>query len=159
SPSETATSDYGYYADSAAIEYQLAILQSDSLLRRVVVKENLAPLSTRAQDVTEEDAKREAQRSEAAVNQLRGALAVRKSGAQVITISVTWTDPVRAAQLANAVADALVIDQLEARFESAKRASGWLSDRITELRQQLRASEDAVADFRSTHGLTRTGTN
>ena len=41
-------------------------------------------------------------------------------------------DPVKAGQLANAVADAFVVDQLDARFESAKRASGWLSDRIVE---------------------------
>ena len=63
----------------------------------------------------------------------------------------------RAAQLANAVADAYVVDQLDARLESAKRASGWLSDRLVELRQQLRDSEEAVAKFRKEHGLTRSG--
>ena len=51
------------------------------------------------------------------------------------------------------------LDQLDARFDAAKRASGWLSDRLVELRQQLRSSEDAVADFRTAHGLTRTGLN
>ena len=65
----------------------------------------------------------------------------------------------RPRQLANAVADAFIVDQLDARFDLAKRASGWLSDRIVELRQQLRISEDAVADFRKAHGLIRTGTN
>ena len=63
----------------------------------------------------------------------------------------------RAAQLANAVADAYVVDQLDARLESAKRASGWLSDRLIELRRQLRDSEEAVAKFRKEHGLTRSG--
>ena len=42
-------------------------------------------------------------------------------------------------------------------LESAKRASGWLSDRLVELRQQLRDSEEAVAKFRKEHGLTRSG--
>ena len=79
--------------------------------------------------------------------------------ASVLDISITWPDPVKAGQLANAVADAFIVDQLDARFESAKRASGWLSDRIVELRQQLRNSEEAVASFRSAHGLIRTGTN
>ena len=65
----------------------------------------------------------------------------------------------RAGQLANAVADAFVLDQLDARFDAAKRASGWLSDRLVELRQQLRSSEAAVADFRTAHGLTQTGLN
>ena len=92
------------------------------------------------------------------INSLRGALAVSRSGqAQVLNISITWDDPARAAQLANAVADAYVVDQLDARFESAKRASGWLSDRLVELRQQLRDSEEAVTKFRSEHGLTRSG--
>ena len=77
----------------------------------------------------------------------------------VIEISITWDDPVKAGQLANAVADAFVLDQLDARFDAAKRASGWLSDRLVELRQQLRRSEDAVTDFRAAHGLTRTGLN
>src|SRR5262249_39815460 len=62
-----------------------------------------------------------------------------------------------AARLANAVADAYVVDQLDARLESTKRASGWLSDRIVELRRQLGDSEDAVAKFRKEHGLTRSG--
>ena len=92
------------------------------------------------------------------INRLRGALAVSRSGeAQVLNISITWEDPVRAAQLANAVADAYVVDQLDARLESAKRASGWLSDRLIELRRQLRDSEEAVAKFRKEHGLTRSG--
>jgi capsular exopolysaccharide synthesis family protein len=151
--------------DDAAIENQLAVLRSDSLLKRVVLKERLAeappPKPQDASQLTEEDAKkREAQLIQNGINQLRGALFVRRSGqAFVLNISITWTDPAMAAQLANAVADAFVTDQLDARFESAKRASGWLSDRIVELRQQLRTSEDAVADFRKAHGLIRTGPN
>src|SRR5262249_11679801 len=70
---------------------------------------------------------------------------------------ITWTDPIRAAQLANAVANAYVVNQLDARFESAKQASGWLSDRLVELRQQLRDSEEAVAKFRNERGLAHSG--
>ena len=94
------------------------------------------------------------------INGLRGALTVKRNGlAFVLDISITWDDPVKAGQLANAVADAFVTDQLDARFDAAKRASGWLSDRLVELRQQLRSSEDAVSDFRNAHGLTRAGLN
>ena len=92
------------------------------------------------------------------INRLRGALGVSRSGqAQILNIAITWEDPVRAAQLANAVADAYVVDQLDARLELAKRASGWLSDRLIELRRQLSDSEEAVAKFRKEHGLTRSG--
>ena len=94
----------------------------------------------------------------AAIDSLRGALAVARSGkAQVLSISITSTDPAKAAQLANAVANAYVVNQLDARFESAKQASGWLSDRLVELRQQLRDSEEAVVKFRNEHGLAHSG--
>ena len=56
----------------------------------------------------------------------------------VLGISVTNPDPIRAAQLANAVADAYLVDKLDTRFEAAKRAEAWLSDRLGELRNQLR---------------------
>ena len=55
------------------------------------------------------------------------------------------------------MASAYVVNQLDARFESAKQASGWLSDRLVELRQQLRDSEEAVTKFRNEHGLIRSG--
>jgi len=142
------------------MENQLAILRSDSLLRRVAMKE-LAPSSAKDPEA-EEQKKDDTDAREAAIingiNSLRGGLAVSRSGqAQVLNIAITWNDPVRAAQLANAVADAYVVDQLDARLESAKRASAWLSDRLVELRRQLRDSEEAVATFRKEHGLARSG--
>jgi polysaccharide biosynthesis transport protein len=164
-PGDT-SSDPSILDYTSAIENQLAILKSDLLLRRVAIKERLGarafsvePQST-TQGVLTDDAKGTEAQIQDEINSLRGALGVKRSGmAYVLDISITWDDPVKAAQLANAVADAFVLDQLDARFDAAKRASGWLSDRLVELRQQLRSSEDAVADFRSAHGLTRTGLN
>ena len=150
--------------DDSYMENQLAILQSDSLLRRVVTKERLAippPIekeSHSTDSLTGATATTDEQSVRDAINKLREALGVSRSGqAQVLNISITWDDSVRAGQLANAVADAYVVDQLDARLESAKRASGWLSDRIVELRGQLRDSEEAVAKFREEHGLSRSG--
>jgi capsular exopolysaccharide synthesis family protein len=140
------------------IEDQLAILQSDALLRRVVIKETLFPQQSAVTAEDKNDPAAVEQAIMGGVNGFRGALAVSRAGrAQVLNIAITWDDPVRAAQLANAVADAYVVDQLDARLESAKRASGWLSDRLVELRRQLSESEDAAATFRKEHGLTRTG--
>jgi polysaccharide biosynthesis transport protein len=154
------------FDDVSFIENQLAIIRSDPLLRRVVVKERLAappplPKEPQSADPPKESATAAEAEDESvldAISNLRGALGVSRSGqAQVLNISITWTDPVRAGQLANAVASAYVVNQLDARFESAKQASGWLSDRLVELRQQLRDSEEAVAKFRNEHGLTRSG--
>ena len=88
------------------------------------------------------------------IENIKGAVTVARAGqAYVITSSFTSADPAKAARLANAVADAYVVDKLDARFEAAKRASGWLSDRLVELRSQLRESEQAVARFRSDNNL------
>jgi polysaccharide biosynthesis transport protein len=163
-PMDSGSIDYRGFDDSAFFENQLAIIQSDPLLRRVVVKERLAEPRPTAKEAQSTDAAKEGlaaaeeQSILGAISGLRGALAVARSGkAQVLSISITSTDPAKAAQLANAVASAYVVNQLDARFESAKQASAWLSDRLVELRQQLRDSEEAVTKFRSEHGLARSG--
>jgi exopolysaccharide transport family protein len=164
-PGLDAGSDSRFDNDDTYLANQLVILQSDSLLRRVVLKERLGlsqPAATEPQSTVvgkEVLASAEEQAIRDGINSLRGALAVSRSSpdAQVLNISITWDNPVRAAEFANAVADAFIVDQLDARLESAKRASGWLSDRIVELRQQLRVSEEGVAKFRKEHGLTRSG--
>jgi polysaccharide biosynthesis transport protein len=95
------------------------------------------------------------------IENLRGAMVVARGLGQglVITISVTSVDPIKAARLTNAVADAYVVDKLDARLEAAKHASGWLSDRLVELRQQLRESEEAVNRFRAENNLPAAGVN
>jgi polysaccharide biosynthesis transport protein len=160
-PGLDAVGNDGRIDNYSYVENQLAILRSESLLRRVVIKERLAPPSTKESQAAAQNKDDPASAEGATIdgiNRLRGALAVSRSGqAQVLNIAITWEDPVRAAQLANAVADAFVVDQLDARLESAKRASGWLSDRLIELRRQLGDSEEAVATFRKERGLTRSG--
>jgi succinoglycan biosynthesis transport protein ExoP len=164
SPTDTGATDVYAFRERSIMENQMAILRSEPLLRRVVIKERLAAPAPAAKESQSADASKEDATSAGdqsvvdGIINLRGALAVSRSGqAEVLNISITWTDPARAAQLANAVADAYVVDQLDARFESARRASGWLSDRLVELRQQLRESEEAAARFRNEHGLIRSG--
>ena len=95
------------------------------------------------------------------IENLRSAMVIARGIGQglVITLSVTSVDPIKAARLTNAVADAYVVDKLDARLDSAKRASGWLSDRVVELRQQLRESEEAVSRFRAENNLPAGGAN
>src|SRR5262249_32268640 len=93
---------FDYYAEN-----QLAVLRSDSLLRRVTIKELVPPSKSRATVQSTEDQATAETAINDGINRLRGALAVTRSGrAQVLNIAITWDDPVRAGQLANAVADA-----------------------------------------------------
>jgi succinoglycan biosynthesis transport protein ExoP len=148
--------------DFAMVESQMAIIRSSMFLRRVVDKERLVPETSPAAE--ENKSSRTAWQSIPpnelrAIEALKGSLSVSRVAQQghVLAISVTSPDPARAAQLSNAVAEAYLVDKLDTRFEAAKRASAWLSDRLAELRRQLRESEEAVAKFRSEHGLVQSG--
>jgi len=89
-----------------------------------------------------------------AIEGLRAATIVtRLPQSYIVTITFSAPDPARAARMANAIADAFIIDKLDARYEAAQRASEWLSDRLADLRNQVRDSEAAVAKFREENGL------
>jgi exopolysaccharide transport family protein len=90
----------------------------------------------------------------AGIGQLLAAMSVQQAGkAPIMSVSMTTTNPELSARLANAVADAYIVDQLENRFEAARRASSWLTDRLQSLREKLRISEEAVAQFRADNNL------
>jgi succinoglycan biosynthesis transport protein ExoP len=75
----------------------------------------------------------------------------------VIAVSFISDKPERAAQIANAVVEAYINDQLEAKYEITRRANDWLQDRIGELRRQSTTSDHAVADFKAKNNLVNVG--
>jgi polysaccharide biosynthesis transport protein len=68
-------------------------------------------------------------------------------------ISYTSLESERAATIANAVADAYVEDQLQAKYDATRRASAWLEQRIGELRQQASDAYKNVQDFKSENSI------
>ncbi|HWF65504.1 MAG TPA: polysaccharide biosynthesis tyrosine autokinase [Rhizomicrobium sp.] len=73
-------------------------------------------------------------------------------------IRVTYESPDRydAATIDNAIADAYVEDQLNAKFEATQKATKWLADRIQDLSKQSQAAEEAVQQYRAANGLSET---
>lgn len=162
--------------DLGNVDSQISVIQSINLLRHVVEKEKLTqdpefgmpakPGLSRALlgligIAREEEPVRPLGKSEIppdillAIIRLRNALDVQRvNRTYVLSIAVTSEDPLKAARLANAVADSYVVDQLEARYDTAKRASAWLAERMETLRDQLRQSEEAVTKFRRDNNLT-----
>jgi polysaccharide biosynthesis transport protein len=89
-----------------------------------------------------------------AVKRLKRNLEVTRLGHSYIEqIAVTSLDPDKAANIANAFADAYVEDQLRAKFEATQRASLWLEQRIGELRQQASDAYGEVQDYKSKNGI------
>lgn len=71
----------------------------------------------------------------------------------VMEVAFRSVDPDKAARIANAIVDAYITDQLEAKFQSTKRASLWLQDRIGELRAQASTADRAVVDFKTSNNI------
>jgi polysaccharide biosynthesis transport protein len=74
-----------------------------------------------------------------------------------LDISYTSLNPDTAATVANAIADAYLTDQLDAKYQASRRASKWLQDRIGELRDQAMAADRAVLEFKEQKNLVEVG--
>lgn len=84
-----------------------------------------------------------------AVSKLISGLTVLQEGlSSIIMISFTSTDALQSAAIANAVADFFVEDQLRARRSVSDEATGWLNERVDDLRQNVIETEREIAQFR-----------
>jgi succinoglycan biosynthesis transport protein ExoP len=75
----------------------------------------------------------------------------------VLDIGYTSLNPARSAAIANAIADAYIVDQLESKYQATRRASVWLQDRIKELRVQASAADRAVLDYKEKNRIVAVG--
>jgi succinoglycan biosynthesis transport protein ExoP len=75
----------------------------------------------------------------------------------VLDIAFTSLSPARSAEIANAIADAYIVDQLQSKYQATKRASSWLQDRIKELRQQASDADRAVLDYKEKNHIVSVG--
>jgi succinoglycan biosynthesis transport protein ExoP len=75
----------------------------------------------------------------------------------VLNIEFTSLDPSRSAGIANAIADAYIVGQLEAKYQATRRASGWLQDRIKELRTQASVADRAVQEYKEKNNIVDVG--
>ena len=73
-----------------------------------------------------------------------------------IEIKYQAADPELAAQVANAVADAYIDLQRASEYDTARRASDWLEDRMPELRAKSEAAQKAVGQYRQEHNIVET---
>ncbi|TCU76724.1 succinoglycan biosynthesis transport protein ExoP [Bradyrhizobium sp. R2.2-H] len=74
-----------------------------------------------------------------------------------LNISYTSQSPARAAEIANAIAEAYIDDQLGAKYRTVTRAGAWLQDRINELRSKATAADRAVLEFKEKNKIVDLG--
>lgn len=88
------------------------------------------------------------------VETLRARLTVEQvERSNVIEIRARAEDPLKAAHLADAVAERYVARRLAGRQEAARRAADWLSERVDQLRVELGRAEQRLLAQRSARGL------
>jgi capsular exopolysaccharide family len=74
---------------------------------------------------------------------------------RVIQIDFEAEDSAKAAKLANAIADAYLLSNLEAKYDATRRANQWLSSKLDDIRQKVSESDAAVEAYRQRAGLLR----
>ena len=84
---------------------------------------------------------------------LRNLEVSRRGHSRVIEIRFESKRPRTAVVIANAIADLYLVEQLEAKFEMTQRATLWLNDRLSELREKVEVTETAVEAYRKQAGL------
>lgn len=107
-------------------------------------------------------AKREAQPGEGPDDGLIDAFEARLKAerigySSVIALTYNSSSPERAAEIANAVANTYIADQLNSKFEANRQATAWLQERLRELGQQALTAERAVAAFKSQNNIVAVG--
>jgi polysaccharide biosynthesis transport protein len=96
----------------------------------------------------------EENRKKAALSQIQDSIDVRRVGpTYILRISYTSPDPRQSAQLANGIAKAYLTDQLDRRYDSARRAGDWLQQRVAELQRQTREADLAIQRYRAENNL------
>jgi capsular exopolysaccharide synthesis family protein len=141
---------------------QAEILKSDELARRVVQKLKLAehpdydprqaqvgPVSKLLATFREPTPQTEDEIVKRVVQKFKKDLSIQLvRNSQLATISFTSYDRNLAALVPNALADAFIENDLEARVAMTDKASQWLRDRLGELKSKVDASERTLQEFR-----------
>ena len=151
--------------DVAQVESQLALIRSDRIAEKVVERLGMVEQPEPKPDTsllsvvmswllpkqpTKITPQEQQARQRSAMNRIRGNLSAEREGVSyAINISYRDPDPVTAARVANAIANAYVDDRLETRAQAARQSSQWLEERIDDLRKQMNAAALKVQQFKA----------
>ena len=124
--------------------------------RRYIPPEWLAVITGAPTDIVFTEADQATSQLDSIIDGFLGGLEVTSVGrSRVIKIAYTSENPKTAARIANQIAEFYIVAQLEAKFEATQRASEWLGERLSNLREQVDEAERAVEEFRQQSGLIR----
>lgn len=139
----------GIGQDAAALQSLVEIAKSDGFLEPLIDKLKVAD----DYEISGGDTDRAR-----VLEKFRKHLEIARRGlTYVIAMTFVSKDPQRAADYANAIASAFVASQTNTRTVATDDAAAWLNSRLKTLSDKLRASEDAIAAFKTQYRIVDAG--
>jgi Mrp family chromosome partitioning ATPase len=145
--------------DLSVVASQIETLKSETIARAVISKLELdsdpefikpslmSRIAAWIEPGTTANSKQRRQRT--VIERFEAALDVFLAGrSYAAVVRFTSVDPEKAARITNAVCDAYIEDQLEARTLNAAKASLWFQRRLDELKAQVDRANQALGDFK-----------
>jgi succinoglycan biosynthesis transport protein ExoP len=125
-----------YFLERVSFETQPYVIKSDPVAERVVTRLKLVS----------PDAGPQAFRA-AAMRVKNAILVERIPDTRLFNIQVVDSDPSRARDMANAVAEVYIAMNQERRLETTRRSITWLTEELANLEGKIRGSEEAMIDY------------
>ncbi|WP_046865769.1 Wzz/FepE/Etk N-terminal domain-containing protein [Microvirga massiliensis] len=179
---QSVVGDLDFSGNSAALESQIEVVRSVDVARSVVDELGLADDPEFTGQVTsffgslssallqlldwttdmgspeEAQVLSREQLTKLAVGYLRGNLQTRRvRSTYVIEVGIELLDPGKAARVANAVAQAYILDQTQSKQFTTKRAIDWLQERMEQLSRESIKAERAVQDYKTQNQIINLG--
>ncbi len=157
------TSTGNYLTAQSYFQTQIKMLQSESLLERVINKLNLEkaqPVSgrrafgSRVRRLLGSSNSSRLPEKEELIRQAKDNLTVRAAGeTRLLEVLYDSPDPKLAADFANTLVSEFIEQSQEMRWKSTQRTAEWLTSHLDEMKAKLEQSEAQLQDYARTSGL------
>lgn len=139
---EDATNSFNYDRETF-ISTQIALIQSDAVLRPVAEQYHLLNPTGKPDSVSTE----RLQELAAAPVSLNALKVTRPTGTNLLRISYRSTNPRRAADISNAIANSYLAHTYDLRIRSSASLSSFMEKQLDELKARMEKSNLALAQF------------
>lgn len=144
--------------DQSIVETEASIMKSREVAIEVVRRLNLINDPEFSSEAADRPDMSEEMRVEAVADALSDRLSVaREDSTYVVDLAFTSTDPVKAARIANAFAEAYIAQSVTRRTGTASRQATMLERRLNELAEKAQAADQRLAQFRAANGIVGEG--
>jgi succinoglycan biosynthesis transport protein ExoP len=154
--------------DAAMVDSQVEVLKSQTIAQAVVKDNHLTEnpdfvgagnslwgtVTAAIFGAPPPEVRSETELTKRAVGAVMAGISAKRVGfSYVIEVGFQSKSPDGAAQIANAVVQAYINDQLDAKFQATGRATAWMQGRIAELKDQSASADRAVEDFKDKNNM------